>query len=82
MALFPGGKVGRPDVLWFYLISAIPFFLPVSTNSKSMFLPDTRSPLGLCQSVLFVSFAAKPENFMICKWGMVLGLQDGPPAEF
>lgn len=39
-------------------------------------------PLGLCQSVLLVSFAAKPENFMICKWEMVLGLQDGTPAEF
>lgn len=37
-------KVGCPRVLWFYLTSAIPLFLPVSTNSKSLFLPNTRSP--------------------------------------
>lgn len=64
-ALFPGGEAAHPDVLWFYLVSAAPLFPPVSTNSKSVFLPNVHSttwtspkctflfPLQLTQSILW-----------------------------
>nr|KAF6405073.1 hypothetical protein HJG63_009384 [Rousettus aegyptiacus] len=38
-----GGKVRHPDVLWWYLISAIPLFLSVHNNSNSIVLPNTRA---------------------------------------
>lgn len=64
-ALFPGGEAAHPDVLWFYLVSAAPLFPPVSTNSKSAFLPNVHSttwtspkctflfPLQLTQRILW-----------------------------